>query len=352
VNASAACKKLEEFFTPGFAGLISGLLFVTLLALLGLYIAENTWVQNMGLGPLTIAMVIGLLAGNSLFPPYAHRFIQGVVFSKSTLLRLGIILYGFRVSVQQVYELGLSGIAIGLSIVVLTLTIAVFLGKKLFKIDNETCLLIGAGSAICGAAAILATESITKAKAEKVSVAVATVVIFGTISMFVYPQLFPYLGMSPNEFGIYVGSTVHEVAQVVAAANAIGDQSTETAVVEKMFRVMLLVPFLFLLLILGKKTEANKQRTGVQNVTVPWFAVLFVLVIAINSTWPISVELTATVIKIDDFILAMAMTALGLSTNLKSLRHVGLKPFGLAGLLFLFLSLGGYLINLSLTKLL
>ncbi len=352
MNASAVCKKLEEFFTPGFAGLLRGLVLVALLALLGLYIAENTWVQNMGLGPLTIAMVIGLLAGNSLFPPYAHRFIQGVVFSKSTLLRLGIILYGFRVSVQQVYDLGLSGIAIGLSIVVLTLTIALFLGKKLFKLDNETCLLIGAGSAICGAAAILATESITKAKAEKVSVAVATVVIFGTISMFVYPQLFPYLEMSPNEYGIYVGSTVHEVAQVVAAANAIGDQSTETAVVEKMFRVMLLVPFLFLLLILGKKTEANKQRTGVQNVTVPWFAVLFVLVIAINSTWPISVELTATVIKIDDFILAMAMTALGLSTNLKSLRHVGLKPFGLAGLLFLFLSLGGYLINLSLTKLL
>ncbi|WP_158607244.1 YeiH family protein [Neopusillimonas maritima] len=352
MNASAACKKLEEFFTPGFAGFISGLLLVTLLALLGLYIAENTWVQSIGLGPLTIAMVIGLLAGNSLFPPYAHRFTQGIVFSKSTLLRLGIILYGFRVSVQQVYELGLSGIAIGLSIVVLTLTIALFLGKKLFKIDNETCLLIGAGSAICGAAAILATESITKAKAEKVSVAVATVVIFGTISMFVYPQLFPYLEMSPNEYGIYVGSTVHEVAQVVAAANAIGDQSTETAVVEKMFRVMLLVPFLFLLLIVGKKTEANKQKTGVQNVTVPWFAVLFVLVIAINSTWPISVELTATVIKIDDFILAMAMTALGLSTNLKSLRHVGLKPFGLAALLFLFLSLGGYLINLSLTKLL
>lgn len=352
MNASAACKKLEEFFTPGLSRLLTGLVLVTLLALAGLYIAENPWVQNMGLGPLTISMVVGLLAGNSIFPPYAHRFTQGVAFSKSTLLRLGIILYGFRVSVQQVYELGFSGIAIGLSIVVLTLTIALLLGKKLFKIDNETCLLIGAGSAICGAAAILATEGITKAKAEKVSVAVATVVIFGTISMFVYPQLFPYLGMSPNEYGIYVGSTVHEVAQVVAAANAIGNQATETAVVEKMFRVMLLVPFLFLLLILGKKTEANKHKTGIQSVTVPWFAVLFVLVIAINSTWPISVELTTTVIEIDDFILAMAMTALGLSTNLKSLRHVGLKPFGLAALLFLFLSLGGYLINLGFTKLL
>lgn len=352
MRASVVFKKLEKFFIRDFFGLIRGLCLVALLALLALFVADIAWVRSMGLGPLTIAMIIGLLIGNSILPFYAHRFAQGVVFSKSTLLRLGIILYGFRVSVQQVYELGLSGIAIGLAMVVLTLVIALFVGKKLFKIDSETCLLIGAGSAICGAAAILATESITKAKAEKVSVAVATVVIFGTISMFAYPQLFPYLDMSPKAYGMYVGSTVHEVAQVVAAANAIGDQATETAVIEKMFRVMLLVPFLFLLIFMGNKAQMDTHKTEAHRVPVPWFAVLFVVVIVINSVWPISAGLDAAVINADDFILAMAMTALGLSTNLKSLRHVGFKPFGLAALLFVFLTFGGYLINLSLTRLL
>tara|TARA_R110000850_G_scaffold277140_1_gene423467 strand:+ start:7596 stop:8462 length:867 start_codon:yes stop_codon:yes gene_type:complete len=281
------------------------------------------------------------------FQKYAHHFGQGVLLSKSMLLRLGIVLYGFRVSVQQVYDLGLPGITIGLLIVILTLFLAVLLGKKLFRLDNELSLLIGAGSAICGAAAILATESITKAGSEKVSVAVATVVIFGTISMFAYPLIFPFLGMDVKNYGVFIGSTIHEVAQVVAAANAIGGVAAETAIIEKMFRVILLVPFLFMLLILGGTPTNATAHKGVKKIPVPWFAVFFLLVIGINSVWQPPSHIIAAIIKIDDFLLAMAMVSLGLSTHFASIRRVGAKPFGLAAMLFIFLTAGGYAINLT-----
>jgi len=115
------------------------------------------------------------------------------------------------------------------------------------KMDKETSVLIGTGSAICGAAAIMAAEPVIKAPTHKVTTAVATVVVFGTIGLFLYPLFYPYLGSSQYQFGIYIGSTVHEVAQVVAAAENVRKVTAESAVIVKMTRVMLLVPFLILL---------------------------------------------------------------------------------------------------------
>src|SRR5690606_39395911 len=112
---------------------------------------------------------------------------------------------------------------------------------------RETAMLIGAGSAICGAAAVMATEPVVRAQAHKVSVAVATVVVFGTAGMFLYPWLYPHLGLGEHAFGVYAGSTIHEVAQVVVAGRAVGDAAGAAAVIVKMLRVMLLAQFLLVL---------------------------------------------------------------------------------------------------------
>lgn len=126
--------------------------------------------------------------------------------------------------------------------------IACFPGQKVFGLDRHTSWLIGAGSSICGAAAVLATEPVVKAEASKVTVAVATVVIFGTIAIFLYPAMYPLLAhwFSPETYGIYIGSTMHEVAQVVAAGHAINPDAENAAVIAKMLRVMMLAPFLIL----------------------------------------------------------------------------------------------------------
>ena len=180
-------------------------------------------VAGAGFSALTLAILLGMVLGNTIYPHIWKSCDGGVLFAKQYLLRLGIILYGFRLTFSQIADVGISGIIIDVLTLSSTFLLACFLGQKVFGLDKHTSWLIGAGSSICGAAAVLATEPVVKAEASKVTVAVATVVIFGTVAIFLYPAIYPLMSQwfSPETFGIYIGSTVHEVAQVVAAGHAI-----------------------------------------------------------------------------------------------------------------------------------
>lgn len=306
--------------------------------------------QRLGASALTLAIVIGITVGNTVFPKIAPACADGVDFSKTRLLRLGIILYGFRITFQQIGDIGMSGILIDLLIVLFTFTLAVQLGTRVFKLDRQTAMLIGAGSSICGAAAVLAAEPVVRGHDHKVSVAVATVVMFGTLGMLIYPVLYPYLHLSETAYGIYAGSTLHEVAQVVVAGEAIGEQAAAAAVIEKMLRVMMLAPFLVILSHHIKRAGTN--RTSAHQVTIPWFALLFIATSGVNSMHVLPVWLVDGVVQLDTVLLAMAMGALGLRTQVSAVRQAGLQPLLLGGALFIFLIVGGYLINCGMVRLL
>ncbi|NKX22013.1 YeiH family putative sulfate export transporter [Alteromonadaceae bacterium A_SAG2] len=334
-----------------------GLLLVGFVAVAGILAAKVAWISHLGLSALTLAIIFGIVVGNTLFPKIAQHTAVGVDFSKNTLLRAGVILYGFRITFQQVIDIGWLGIAIDLLMITLTFTIAVQLGIHLFKLDRQTAVLIGAGSSICGAAAVMATEPVVKAQAHKVSVAVATVVVFGTLSMFLYPLVYPYLHLSAQAYGVYAGSTIHEVAQVVGAGKAVSDAAANTAVIEKMLRVMMLAPFLVILSTMGarqnhdedtQQSEGKMQRT---KITIPWFAVIFILASALNSLHLLPQVVVHTLVAVDTVLLAMAMAALGLRTHVGAIRQAGVKPLLLALTLFLFLTVGGYGINVGVTHL-
>jgi len=327
----------------------SGMALAAGVAVLAIWIATFPGIEQWGLSALTIAILIGMVIGNTIFPRMASACAQGVDFSKTSLLRLGIILYGFRITFQQISEIGWAGLLIDILIIGSTFALAVQLGTRVFKLDRQTAMLIGAGSAICGAAAVMATEPIVKGQAHKVSVAVATVVIFGTLAMFVYPLIYPYLHLSELGYGLYVGSTVHEVAQVVVAGKAISDQAAATAVIEKMLRVMMLAPFL-LLLSRGMSHEENPAQAG-RRIAIPGFAVLFIIASGIHSLHLLPEAAVGKIVEADTFLLAMAMGALGLRTHIGAIRQAGPKPLLLAGLLYVFLMAGGYLINRMVTML-
>lgn len=301
--------------------------------------------QALGMGALTLAIVFGIVLGNSVFPKVAARSGAGVDFAKGMLLRAGIVLYGFRVTFQDIAGVGVEGVLIAATMVGSVFGLAVLLGTRVFKLDRETAMLIGAGSAICGAAAVMATEPVVRAQAHKVSVAVATVVVFGTAGMFLYPWLYPHLGLGEHAFGVYAGSTIHEVAQVVVAGGAVGDVAGSTAVIEKMLRVMLLAPFLLLLSSrLSRDAGAGSGKTGI---VVPWFAVLFVAVAGFNSLQLLPAAAVDALVQIDIVLLAMAMAALGLRTHVGAIRQAGFKPLLLASALFVFLLVGGYAVNVG-----
>ena len=329
---------------PRLRRLPPGLLLVAALAVLGMQVARAGWAERAGLSALSLAIIAGIAAGNSLFPLVAIRTGAGVDLAKSQLLRAGVILYGFRITFQQVWQLGAAGILIAVIMLTLTYLLAVQLGTRLLGLDRQTSMLIGAGSAICGAAAVVATEPVVGGQAHRVTVAVATVVIFGTLSMFVYPLLYPHLGLSAQSFGIYAGSTIHEVAQVMVAARAVNDGAAATAVIEKMLRVMMLAPFL-LVLSSGARARQGEAPRRARPVMIPWFALLFIAASAVNSAHWLSAAVTHALLQCDAVLLAMAMAALGLRTQVSAVRQAGLRPLALAAMLWVFLIIGGYAIN-------
>ncbi|MHB1098983.1 MAG: YeiH family protein [Burkholderiales bacterium] len=323
-----------------------GIVLSVMLAAGGTTLADMSWAKHLGLSGLTLAILLGIFVGNTFFGRIAHHAAKGVDFSRSTLLRAGIIFFGFRISFQQIAQVGWAGIVIDATMVFLTFLLAVQLGQRVFRLDRQTSMLIGAGSAICGAAAVLATEPVVRGQAHKVSVAVATVVVFGTISMFLYPALYPHLGLSVQEYGVYAGSTIHEVAQVVAAGSTVNEHAADTAVIEKMMRVMMLAPFLLALSSFGE----GKEEAG-RRITIPWFAVLFIVASGVNSLHVFSSAVIQHINAIDTILLSTAMGALGLRTHAGAIRQAGLKPLMLASMLFVFLVIGGYAVNRIVTHL-
>jgi uncharacterized integral membrane protein (TIGR00698 family) len=179
-------------------------------------------------------------------------------------------------------------------------------------------------------------------------------VVFGTIGMFAYPLLYPFLGLSEHAYGVFTGSTVHEVAQVVAAGRSVSEGAAAAAVIEKMLRIMMLAPFLLTLSGLqrdGGAGAAAGKRSRRPPIVIPWFAVLFIVASAVNSLHLLPAGVVAALIQIDTALLATAMAALGLRTHVGAIRQAGMRPLLLAATLFAFLVVGGYAINRSVTAL-
>ncbi|HWY24875.1 MAG TPA: YeiH family protein, partial [Nevskia sp.] len=333
-----------------FAALLPGLAALGAIAALAAAAAATPQLTRLGIGTLTLAIALGMLGGNLVPARWAHAVSPGAMFSQRTLLRLGVGLYGLRLTAQQIGAVGLRGVLIDLLVIASTLGLALWAGVRWFKLDRDTALLVGTGSAICGAAAVMAAEPVVRAPPHKVAIAVATVTVFGSLSILVYPLLFPLLGLDASQFGIYIGSTVHEVAQVVAAGKAVSPAAADQAVVVKLIRVALLAP---VMLLLGRLVGAGKNgATAARPPLLPWFIGLFVAAAALNSLGLVAGPLHAALLQLDSVLLALAMAALGWSSSVRQMRQAGFKPLLLGALLFGFLLVGGYAINRLVTALL
>jgi len=325
---------------------LNGILFVALFATSATYIADFDWLKHLGISPLIVGIVLGMLYANTLRSHLPAVWNPGIVFSTKTLLRAAIVFYGFRLTFQSIAEVGLPGIFVSVSIVTLTFVLGYWVGTRLLGLDSETTILTSAGSSICGAAAVLATEPVIDAPAHKSAIAVSTVVLFGSIAMFLYPYLYRagFLDLSPEGMGIYIGGTIHEVAHVVAAGNAVSEAVARNAVIVKMIRVMMIAPFL-LVLGLWLKAAAGKthgKTATTTRISVPWFAIGFIAVAGFNSFHWLPGTVVETINRLDTFALTMAMTALGMETSIDKFKGVGMKPIYLAGILFVWLLFGGY----------
>ncbi len=320
---------------------VLGIIFCAVFALAAYITCKCDFCTSINLNSLTFAIIIGMVIGNVFNKFIPDKFRDGITFSSKRILRFAIVLYGFRITFQQIFAVGLDGLFADILMLTTTYLFGYYLGTRVFKLDKDLCMLTAIGSSICGAAAVLGTDAVLKAKSHKVSLAVATVVLFGTISMFLYPFIAQLGFLSPEYFGVYIGSTVHEVAQVVAAGSAVSPVTMDTAVIVKLTRVMMLVPYLFLLgMYLAKKSGTKREK-----IPMPWFAILFVAVCGLNSLNIVPEFIRSFLIEFDVFLLTMAMFALGVETNFEKIKGLGWKPILLAGIMFIWLVFGGMAVN-------
>ena len=324
----------------GRAGLAGGISLSLVAALAAWRGAGLGWNHTVQLSSLTLAILGGMLLGNTVPGRWMDKLHPGLRFSQQRLLRLGVVLYGLRLTLHDVFRLGPRALALDVTVICCVLGAGFWLGTRVFGLDADTALLVSAGSGICGAAAVLATDRVIESESHKASIAVATVVVFGTVAMFVYPLLYPLTGFTERQFGIYTGATVHEVAQVVAAGRAVSPATGDTAVIVKMLRVLLLAPAL---LLIGRLRRGRTGESG--RISFPWFVLWFGAVIAAQSLYAPPAAVRSGLIELDTVILSAAMFALGVGTRWNQLSRAGIRPLLLAGSLFGGLMVGGFFLT-------
>jgi uncharacterized integral membrane protein (TIGR00698 family) len=283
--------------------------------------------------PLILAIVIGIAFHNLVGTPTAAK--AGVVFSMRRLLRIAIILLGLQLTITQVIEVGGRGIGIIAATLVATFAFTVWMGR-LLGVDRKLAQLIAAGTSICGASAVIATNTVTNAPDEDVAYAVACVTVFGSVAMFTYPLLPGLLHLDPHAFGLWSGASIHEIAQVVAAAFQDGQKSGEFGTIAKLSRVMLLAP---VVITLGLMARGNsKSDVSSARPPMPWFVLGFVALVGINSVISIPAEAKMWIVAVTTFLLTVALAAMGLETDIRKLLAKGIRPALLGALAFLFIA--------------
>lgn len=283
--------------------------------------------------PLLIAIIIGIIIRNTV--GVSKVFEPGISFSAKKVLRIAVILLGLKLSFFQILSIGIDGISIIVLGSIGTFLLTCWLGTKL-GVDYRLAQLIAVGTSICGASAVAATTPVIGTSEEDVAYAIATITGLGTLAIIGYPILQGFIQLSPNEFGIWCGASIHEVAQVVAAAFQNGEVSGEIATVIKLSRVLLIVPVI-VLISCQKGSERKGSNLGRLLSSIPWFVCAFVLLSLLNTAELFSVSLKSFILDLNQFFLCLSMAAMGLITQLRKLASVGIKPLFLAIVSWFFL---------------
>lgn len=327
---------IRKQFSAPFA---KGLLLTLGIAIIAKYIAILPFFSIMG--QLVIAIIIGMVWKATIDVPEAWQ--TGISFSSKKLLRVGIILLGMRLNLVDIYNAGISVFLIALINLVFALFIVYGL-SKVFRVEKKLGILTACGTAICGAAAVIAIAPQVKANEKETAISVAIVALLGTTFTLVYTLLYSVLGLTPTEYGIFAGGTLHEIAHAIAAASAGGDEAVDIAIIVKLTRVALLVPVVILIGIWYRRSEEGQEKEPFSLKMIPWFIVGFLAMSAFNSLGIVPSSVAEGIVTIAYILIAMAMAGLGLNVELKTFKKLGGKAFGVGLIGSVCLSVLGYLL--------
>jgi len=288
-------------------------------------------------GPMALAMALGL--GLRAVLPLPALVLPGVRLAAVPLLRAAVVLLGLQLTLADLLSLGLGGLAVTTTALLATFALTLWAGRRL-GVAPELARLIAAGTSICGASAVAAARSATGASAGDAAYAVACVTLFGTLAMVLMPLLPPLVGLDAAGYGLVVGASVHEVAQVAGAGFRHSAQAGEAAMVAKLSRVLLLAP-----MVLGLAAWLRRGRTNdgtgegvAPRLPLPWFVFGFLAMVLVASSTDLPEAARAGAGMATTFLMTMALAGLGLGTDLREIAARGPRPLLLAALAALFIA--------------
>ncbi|MFN3075110.1 YeiH family protein [Acinetobacter sp. TY1] len=272
-------------------------------------------------------MLFALLLGMGLnFLADDTKCKAGIEFTARTVLRVGIALLGMRITLSQITALGWQPIALVLTLVAVTITVSIVVAKML-GFERSFGMLTGGATAICGASAALALSAALPNHPQKEKATLFTVIgvsALSTLAMIVYPMIANWLEFSPQLAGVFLGATIHDVAQVVGAGYSMSTETGDTATVVKLMRVAMLLPVIICAAMFTRMQGA--ETGGERPPLLPWFAVGFLILACINSTGWVPTIVQGGVNEMSRWALIIAISALGMKTRIKELASVGIKP--------------------------
>ena len=326
----------------GFAkSLVPGLLVAALVAMAAAFLGGH-YKGSMLLFALLLGLALHFLSED-------QRCAAGIQFASSTVLRIGVALLGLRLTIDHVVTLGWQTVLALMVSVGLTIALGLLLAR-LFKVGSNLGVLIGGATAICGASAALAISSVLPKSASlerDTALTVVGVTTLSTMAMVVYPIITQWLGFDSVMAGQFIGATIHDVAQVVGAGYSLSQSAGDAATITKLMRVAFLMPVLVVISLVVRAHMAKSigaERT-VKTPLLPWFAVVFLVLMLINSTGWVPSLIQAAASDVSQAFLVLAIAGVGLKTSLKEVTQLGWRPVAMIFLVTLglaFLS-GGYL---------
>ena len=327
----AAPSSTLHFTVAGLVAIAPGLVVAMALACAAMAIRRASGLA--ALNPVVVALVAGVGLRTVMGERATLR--PGTAFAVRPLLRAAVVLLGLQVTAAQLLSVGAGALALAVAAVTLTMPFAMWLGGVL-GVSPALSQLVGAGTGICGASAVVAANQVAGGRQEDVAYALAMVTLFGTLSLIAYPALGPLLHLSPRGYGLWAGASIHEVVQAVGAAAAGGRVAAETGTITKLARVVLLAPAILVLGAWLRRGESNTLRAPM-----PWFAFGFLAMVGIASSGVLPPEAAALSRWAVPLMLAASVAALGMTTDVRALRARGWRPLLLGFGASLFITLLG-----------
>lgn len=297
------------------------------------------------IGASVFGILFGILVNNLIKIPVSSE--KGINFSSKVILQFSVILLGGTLSLSQIFETGSSSLIVMLFTISVAFLLALSLGT-LLKIDHQMKNLIGVGTAICGGSAIAAISSITEADDHDISYSISTIFLFNVLAVIIFPALGHLLGLSDYGFGLFAGTAINDTSSVVAAGYTYSNNAGDYATIVKLTRTTMIIPisiiYIFYVIRQKKKNAQGSAHYNIKKIF-PWFILGFLGMSLVNTTGVINHELSLVVKESAKFMIVMALTAIGLKTDLKRMLKTGFRPLFLGFIAWIGVTLTSLLVQ-------